>query len=677
MDAPLIFLPVPKSIEKHSGAFVLNSSTAIGRSEQNTIRDRAVVGLIAAITDLTGLTVPINDEGVIALHIVGELSPQHYEIEITSERVELRAGDQAGLFYAVQTLIQIAKNHGRRWPALSIRDHPTLPNRGVMLDVSRGKVPKLTTLMTLVETLAHYKFNQFQLYFEHTFGFPSHPEIGAGADPLTPADIRRLDARCLELHIELIPNLQSIGHQRPLLSLPRFQQLAETDWHWSFASTSDAGFDLLDELYGEMTAAFSSDKFNVNADEPWDFGRGKSHERAAEIGLNRLYLEHIKRLHGLISGHGKKMLMWADMFWHYPELVAELPEDILLLDWWYESKPAYDTVNVLREANREFYICAATSSWSSLYPRLENSIANIRDFTRAGVAAGATGMIVSDWGDNGHSQPLSNSWYAFLLGADAGWTGAETTPAAFDAAFGKLFLRDSSGRQVAALRRLGAAMQTAPDWFTSWHSAMALYEDPIVGKVASFSPVEAVREARWAAEAVQTMLVEFHDAGLRHDLGFATSQIVFAAEKVEATRSIQAVFAEFQAGLLDRDGAIARLDTAIASLRRQAARLPAMKDEFETRWLMEARRSEIRQNLDRFDGLIERLYVSIAWLAEQRAHLAAGTPLDASFASYDRGNYAVFHEATRKQIQELVDIIGIAAIPPDLIPWVEAPSPVL
>ena len=67
---------------------------------------------------------------------------------------------------------------------------------------------------------------------------------------------------------------------------------------------------------------------------------------------------------------------------------------------------------------------------------MENAIANIRDFVKAGVRAGASGMIVCDWGDNGHFQPLSNSWHAYLLGADAGWTGAETPLDDFDAAYG-------------------------------------------------------------------------------------------------------------------------------------------------------------------------------------------------------------------------------------------------
>lgn len=670
MHAPLVFLPMPRRVGLREGSFVLDAATAISVPTGDEGAAHAALSLRAAIHELTGLRLEVTTgPGPISLEYGLKGTSQSYEIEINPSAVVVRAADDAGQFYGVQTLIQLAKNRGRIWPSLLIQDKPVLPNRGVMLDVSRGKVPRLETLFRLTETLAHYKFNQFQLYFEHTFAFPSHPEISAGAEPLTPEDIRALDAHSRKLHIELIPNLQSIGHQRPLLSLPEFQPLAETAWNWSFSSVSDEGFALLDELYGEMMAAFSSEKFNVNADEPWDFGRGKSRERAAEIGLGRLYLEHLKRLHALVAKRGKRMLMWADMFWHYPELVSELPEDILLLDWWYESKPAYDTVNVLKAVGREFYVCAATSSWSTLYPRMENAISNIRDFTRAGVEAGASGMMITDWGDNGHFQPYSNSMYAYLLSADAGWTGARTPLDDVDAAIGKLFLGDSSGLQIAAIRRLGAAMQVAPDWLKSWHSAMALFEDPVAGKMASLAPQSVIDEARAAAEHVQQLLADIRDPELRHDLGFVTAQIIFAAGKVETSRTIQALLRFAPA-----DNAGAKFDEVIASLRAQAARLPAMKEEFEERWLAEGRRSEIQQNLDRFEKLAERYEYAIGWLETQKTLHGPGSAIDADLTSYDRGEYAVLHEATRNQIEELVDIIGIDEVPPDLLPWVDVPS---
>ena len=68
--------------------------------------------------------------------------------------------------------------------------------------------------------------------------------------------------------------------------------------------------------------------------------------------------------------------------------------------------------------------------------------------------------------------------------------------------------------------------------------------------------------------------------------------------------------------------------------------------------------SGIQQNLDRYERLIGRYAVGIHWLERQLARGDTGSAVDSELATYDRGDYAVLHEATRKQIQELVDIIG-------------------
>src|SRR5207247_9241339 len=119
---------------------------------------------------------------------------------------------EVGLLYGVQALRQLVRTPGGRLPALTIRDWPVLADRGLMLDVSRGKVPTLATLFALVVGLAAHKYNQLQLYIEHTFHFPRHPEIGAGADPLTAEDILALDEYCRPRHAALVLNLQSFGH---------------------------------------------------------------------------------------------------------------------------------------------------------------------------------------------------------------------------------------------------------------------------------------------------------------------------------------------------------------------------------------------------------------------------------------------------------------------------------
>ena len=78
-------------------------------------------------------------------------------------------------------------------------DWPDLPVRGVMLDISRDKVPTLATLRALIDRLASWKVNQVQLYMEHTFAYRDHEEVWASASPLTAEEVRDLDRFCRAL----------------------------------------------------------------------------------------------------------------------------------------------------------------------------------------------------------------------------------------------------------------------------------------------------------------------------------------------------------------------------------------------------------------------------------------------------------------------------------------------
>lgn len=584
----------------------------------------------------------------------------------------LTSADVAGMFYGVQILLQIVQQTGRRWPALAIDDKPALRHRGLMLDVSRGKVPTIETLKDLARRLAQYRYNQLQLYVEHTFVFPSHPEIGAGVDALTANDILELDAVCRVHHIELVPNLQSIGHHTVLLNLPQYQHLAETPWNWSMATTSDEGFAILGELFDDLLPAFSSRRFNINGDEPWDLGRGQSRALTDEIGVGRVYLEHVKRIHQMVTERGYQMMMWADMFWHHPELIGEFPEDIILLDWWYERKDVSDSVDVIANAKRRFYVCPGTSSWLALYPRLENAIANVGGFLRDGIAAGCEGMLMTDWGDQGHFQPLSNSWYPYLWAAEGAWSGGAVDSDAFDRAFGWLFLEDPSGRQVAAIRRLGAATQIEPDWHHSWHTAMALWEDPIAGRQHQWTPPSVTAEAIGAANSAMQVASEMREPALRHDFGFAATQIRFAALKVETTRAIHQLFADLGAETAPNEDGVSRFDALIRRLEDQRGEALALATEFERRWLAHARPSQIELNLGRWRGLIERYDAALTWFNEQITIYVDGGSLDQELISYDLGGYAILHDARWREIQALVDIVGLEQLPPDLQRYVAA-----
>ena len=96
---------------------------------------------------------------------------------ISKTGIEIFFREIGGLHAASATLRQILRQCGRRLPCLKIRDWPDFPRRGVMLDISRGRVPKLETLLDLAEKLADLKINELQLYTEHTFAYKKFKSV--------------------------------------------------------------------------------------------------------------------------------------------------------------------------------------------------------------------------------------------------------------------------------------------------------------------------------------------------------------------------------------------------------------------------------------------------------------------------------------------------------------------
>jgi hexosaminidase len=116
--------------------------------------------------------------------------------------------------------------------------------------------------------------------------------------------------------------------------------------------------------------------------------------------------------------------MWADMVLKYPELLAKLPRDIVLLNWEYES----DGENIkktgkIAESGIRLMVCPGTSGWLTHGSRISNSMENVRKFAAAGRRYKAEGLLNTDWGDRGHRNFLGVSLHSFAHGAAHSWNG--------------------------------------------------------------------------------------------------------------------------------------------------------------------------------------------------------------------------------------------------------------
>ncbi len=361
---------------------------------------------------------------------------QGYQLSISPLDITITAKDSAGIYYGVCTLNQLINQYSSALPCLTIEDWPDFPARGVMLDISRDKVPTLQTILDLVERLASLKVNQLQLYMEHTFAYRHHPEVWANATPFTGEDILKLDVFCRQHHVELVPNQNSLGHMERWLKHERYHHLSECPdgfeaaWGGHMPPTTlnplDPGsLNLIASLYDELLPHFTSNIVNVGGDEPWELGKGKSKSAVEERG-GRVYLDYITQLHREISAHGHQMQFWGDIIVHYPDLVPELPKDVTAMLWGYEggeeAAQEWERQCTLLAASKvPFYVCPGTSSWNSITGRSDNAIDNCRISAISGLKQGAIGFLNTDWGDNGHWQPFSISFLGFAYGAAVSW----------------------------------------------------------------------------------------------------------------------------------------------------------------------------------------------------------------------------------------------------------------
>ena len=396
----------------------------------------------------------------IATSIDASLPPEGYALEIGGGAVQLAARDADGLRHGEGTLAELRAQHPRALPALEIRDWPELAVRGYMLDVSRDRVPTRATLERLVDLMARLRMNHLELYVEHTFAYRGHEAVWRDASPLTPADLRWLDAHCAARRIELAANQNCFGHMERWLRHPAYRGRAEAPDGFELPglgrrppavlapTPENAAFAL--GLAREMMENLKSRRVNIGCDETFELGRGKSQADVEVRGRGRVYFEHLMRLMEPLRNEGCEVLFWGDIVRAHAELVPELPrEGLVALAWHYEAPQDPTTLpdmvraiaarfgmtdEVLRgfdgvvrpfaEAGRPFWVCPGTSSWNSLVGRWPNARANCLDAAEQGARQGAQGFLLTDWGDNGHLQPPSISFAPLLYGAAVAWNPA-------------------------------------------------------------------------------------------------------------------------------------------------------------------------------------------------------------------------------------------------------------
>lgn len=342
---------------------------------------------------------------------------------------------RSGLF-ALHLIRQVFDFPENELQSLEINDRPNLKRRGFMLDVSRCKIPTMETIFELIDLLSLLRFNELQLYIEHTFAFREHKTVWENFSPFTGSEIQEIDTYCSDRFIELVPNLNSFGHFERWLRHEPYKRLAECPDgfhrtepfmfrdHGSVLKPSQESLGFIDSLYEEYLPHFSSSKFNVGLDEPWELGQGWSKSKVEKIGKHNVYLEHLKGILALVEKRGKTMEFWADVLLEDPENAKHLPASASPIIWGYEADhPFEEEAKNVASCGLKYSLAPGTATWRSFSGRWETVRQNLASACQNANEHQAEGILLTNWGDCGNHQPWATLYPPLFLGAQLAWNG--------------------------------------------------------------------------------------------------------------------------------------------------------------------------------------------------------------------------------------------------------------
>lgn len=437
----LYLQPMPKSFFKKEGSpFFLHDEVEIILSNDCNGEDlESAKSLKQAIHDLIQLDLNLTkaysqNYSIQSIRLIKEagIEEEGYQLNINEQFVQIKATTSKGLFYGVQTLIQIIKNEGVDLSALDIKDSPYFKKRGYYHDVTRGKVPTLHTLINLVDKLSHYKINQLQLYIEHSFAYKGFSEVWCDKDPLTAEEILLLDEYCQKRHIELVPSIAIFGHLYEVLRSDSYKELCEIEdenefsffdrmAHHTLDVSNEQSLKLVEKMIAQFLPLFSSSKFNINCDETFDLAKSRSRHLLKDSSVGEVYVNFLNKIITIAKSHHKEVLFWGDVILRYEEVLAKIDRDTTCLNWNYYYLVEEKDTKIISESGIPQYVCPGVAGWNHFMNLMDKGYENIRRMISYAVKYSADGVLTTDWGDYGHVNLFGNSIPLMIYAAASSW----------------------------------------------------------------------------------------------------------------------------------------------------------------------------------------------------------------------------------------------------------------
>jgi hexosaminidase len=440
------------------------------------------------------------------------MQDEGYVLAVEPHETFVIAASGSGIFYGVQTFKQLLPLPGGKpvLPTGTVRDWPAMKYRGIDDDLSRGPFPTLEFQKHQIRIFASYKANIYSPYFEHTLLYSNHPLAAPQGSALTPAEVAELVAYAHQYHITIVPEQEAFGHLHHVLKYDLYKDVVETPHGHVLAPGQPGTLPLIKDWFTQVAQEFPSPFIHIGADETFDLGVGRTHPQVQAKGYGPVYVEFLKQIHDELAPLHRRLLFWGDIGGSDPAAVAGLPKDMIAVPWNYWDTKDFDKmIEPFAKAGIETWVAPGDANWNEVYPVAKVAFGNIQGFIRDGQRLGSTGALTTVWNDDGEGL-FNMDWYGVLFGAVAAWQPGESSIAAYQDAYGRLFHGDASGKIDQAEKELMEAHAALGKSHSGLNSDQLFWLDPwsIEGQEASAKILPIAVDLRTHAERAIVLLAQ-------------------------------------------------------------------------------------------------------------------------------------------------------------------------
>jgi len=474
-------IPVPQKVDFKGGDFEIGGGWRLELDKGVKADDVAVESLKEGLETRHGIALETHGRGkAIALEMqpgsveIGQaadknkqtLEKQAYSLELAGSGIKITANAPTGLFYGVETLVQLVKHAGgKRWlPEATITDWPDLEQRNIYWD-DNHHLERMAVLKQALRQAAFYKINGFVIKLNDHFEYQSAPAL-VNPYALTPAQLQELTDYGLKYHVQLIPYLDGPAHIAFILKHPEYAKLREyPDSNYELCTTNPDSYKLLEGMYNDLLNANKGvNYFYLSTDEPYFVGMAdndqcQSKKRADELGSRgKLLAEFVTKTAGYLHERGRQVVFWGE----YPLVTSDIPSlpsymingevygktfDLAFKAQGIRQMIFTSTVGWKELLFPSYYVRPATEMLPNsaegayqpvppgpgIVPEMFNMVSHSPDRRYADLM----GAVVAGWGDAGLN--TETMWLGYATGTAPAWHPGGENPKELMSSFYRLF----------------------------------------------------------------------------------------------------------------------------------------------------------------------------------------------------------------------------------------------